>query len=157
MMGWVIAGCVVIVTLAAYAAYLHWRLYEQNKSQPRLSSKQASVVEQVDPKANSHRVGLHKSLYLLADATLDDKMTHTEACLRICSVAMHLDDPGTFRREYGVLFKVAEATAHFPILDDWKALAKEEQKRITAERETIERKYSESVSEAMQRLRQQFG
>ncbi|MCK9503715.1 MAG: DUF2489 domain-containing protein [Porticoccaceae bacterium] len=150
----IVLAVVIIAVLAAYAAWLHYRLWQQKNSKRQSRNE---VVQSFEPQSQGvQRVELRKSIYLLADATLDDKMTHTEACIRICSMATHLDDHENFRREYGVLFRVAEATAHMPILDDWQALSKEDKKRYTKERQAIEQKYNEAVLEAVARIKKQF-
>ena len=154
MMTALITGAaIIIIALAGYAGWLHYQLWLQK----RLREKAASEVLAFDPAlASENRVELRKTLYVLADALLNEKMTHTEGCLRICAMASHLEDIDGFRREYGVLFRVAEATAHFPILDDWQALSKEEKKRFTKERKDIEEKYREAVVEAVERVRRNF-
>lgn len=150
--GLVLAGAIVVLTLAGYAAYLHWQLYQLRKKaedSPRpLQDDTAEVAEQ--------RVALRKSIYLLADAMLDDKMTATEGCLRICAMASYLDHHQSFRSEYAVLFSVAEATAHIPILDEWQALCREDKKRFDQERDAIEQRYREALVEAVERLRKEF-
>ncbi len=153
------AGAAIIVALAAYAGWLHYRLWQRDKKPHGQSNPVATFAPGQDAPghSDSQRAGFRKSIYLLADALVTDKMTHTEGCLRICAVAMYLEDSDSFRREYGVLFRVAEATAHLPILDDWQALSKEDKKRITREREEIESRYQQAVLEAAERIRRSFG
>ena len=141
----VITGLLIIAALAGYAVWLHYCLWRQRRQSPGTGSEPLGG----DP----GRVELRKSIYLIADAMLDDKMTHTEACLRIAALANNLQDSEHFRREYGVLFRVAEATAHFPILDAWRALGREDQVRLTRERQAIEQKYGTAVVDAVERLK----
>ena len=147
-----IAGAVIIAGLAAYAIYLHWKLYRLRQK----TVQSAVEVPKVYQPGNNYRVDVEKSLYLLADAMLDNKMTHTEGCIRVCAVASTLENASQFRQEYGVLFHVAEATAHIPILDDWKALSKEDKKRFDESREKIESKYEDAIREAATRLHQAY-
>jgi len=155
-----VAALVIIAALAGYAAYLHWLLYRRNK--PAGSAVKAGAVSNakvgvVDPAVPGvQRVAIKRSLYLLADALLDDKLTHTEGCLRICAIAASLEDQELIRREYGVLFRVAEATAHIPILDAWQALSREDKQRFDQERKVIEAKYSDAVIEAAQRIKAHY-
>ena len=140
----------IVLGLASYAAWLYYRLWQLKKRQ----QSAAAQVGNFDPQARTAKqLELRKTLYILADALLDEKMTHTEGCLRICAMANNLVEIDSFRQEYGVLFRVAEATAHFPILDEWQALSKEEKQRVTRERKEIEGKYREAVIEAVQRVR----
>lgn len=142
----------IVLVLAAYAGWLHYRLWLRAKQ-----GKAAVSVGSRPPKEpDLHRVELKKSIFLLADAMLDDKMTITEGCLRICAMASHLEDRDSFALEYGVLFRVADSTAHIPILDEWKALSKEEKRRYDRERQGIEQKYNAAVVEAVERIRKEF-
>jgi hypothetical protein len=158
---WLVAGAVVIiVALAAYAAYLHWLLYRRKRlvavaTAPQLDSeRRMGVAGPAIP--GVQRVTIRRSLYLLADAILDDKLSHTEGCLRICAIAANLEDSERFRIEYGVLFRVAASTAHIPILDAWQALPREEKQRYDKEREGIEAKYTDAVIDAARRIKEQF-
>ena len=153
------AAVAVIVVLAAYAGYLHWQLYRQRRARKeRVGGTLAgSPVGLVEPGDRQRLLATRtRSLYLLADAILDDKLSHTEGCLRICAIASGLEDQERFQMEYGVLFRVAEATAHIPILDAWKALPGEDKKRFDKERKAIEDKYNEAVVEAAKRIREHY-
>jgi hypothetical protein len=141
-------GGLIILVLASYAGWLHFRLWKLKKTQ------NAASVESFEPANN--RVKVEKSIYLIADAFLDEKMTPTEACLRICALSAQLTESDIFRREHGVLFRVAEATAHIPILDEWQKLDKEEQRRLDRERKNVEIKYHEAVIESATRLKADF-
>lgn len=158
-MAWLVAGAVAVVAaLAAYAGYLHWRLYRLRKQVdvPRQFPEGArvGVVEPGAPAAQ--RLSLKRSIHLLADAILEDKLTQTEGCLRICAIAASLDEQADFRVEYGVLFRVAEATAHIPILDAWQALPAADKQRLDRERRAVEAKYSEAVIDAARRIKEHY-
>jgi hypothetical protein len=157
---WLVSAAVaVIVVLAAYAAYLHWLLYRQRRAQKERAEGGvlSSPVGVVDPAGRQQLLASrNRSLYLLADAILDDKLSHTEGCLRICAIASGLEDQERFRMEYGVLFRVAEATAHIPILGAWKALPGEDKKRFDKERMAVEAKYNEAVVEAAKRIKAHY-
>jgi Protein of unknown function (DUF2489) len=143
-----VLAVVVVLSLTGYAGWLHYRLWKQRR---------VRIVKPVDVAEHApNRVDVTKSLYLIADAFLDDKMTATEACMRICGLANHIADANHFRREYGVLFRVAEATAHIPILEDWQRLPKEQKYLFNKERRAIELKYQEAVRESVGRVRTQF-
>ncbi|MAT52137.1 MAG: hypothetical protein CMK32_13245 [Porticoccaceae bacterium] len=147
---WILAAIAVVALLGGYALWLHYQLWQQRR-------RKTTPSEPSDPGVREEQhLARVKSLYLLADALLEEKMTATEGCLRLCAIAAHLHDSEQFRREYGVLFRVAEATAHFPILDDWKALSPEAQRRYTRERQEIEARYMEAVVEAARRIKQHY-
>lgn len=150
---WILLAVIIIVALAAYAGWLHYKLWKHsNRRQTEPTTKEKEALNSL----NKTSVDVSKSIYLIADAMLNDKMTHTEACLRICALSNHLPSRDTFSREYGVLFAVAEATAHFPILDQWKSLDKNQQKAFTRERQQIEKKYADGVIDAIKRVRVEF-
>lgn len=158
MSAWLIlAALAIIAALGAYAGYLHWQLYRRRTNRAVETTGSGARVGKVDPaESGVQRVAIKRSLYLLADALLDDKLTHTEGCLRICAIAASLEDQEVIRREYGVLFRVAEATAHIPILDAWQALSKEDKQRFDRERKAIEAKYNDAVIEAAQRIKARY-
>ncbi len=156
---WIIVALLIIVALAGYAAWLHWLLWQRKGTARNTASSHqagAAAVGTFDPAtaaAPRRTVMAEKAVYLLAEAILDDKLTHTEGCIRISSVAAGLTDYDRFRDEFSVFFQVAEATAHIPILDDWRALSLQEKKAFDQERKAIEARYSEAVVDAAQRLR----
>lgn len=145
-------GAAIIAALAGYACWLHYRLWQLK----RRERSRATVALFEPPVPARGMVDREKSLFLLAEALLDDKMTHTEGCLRICAVASQLTGHDSFRRNYPALFTVADETAHIPILEDWHALSGDEQKRYDRERYAIEEKHRAAVIEAAKRLRASF-
>ncbi|MFA5630398.1 MAG: DUF2489 domain-containing protein [Porticoccaceae bacterium] len=142
-----VVAVLIVLVLASYAAWLLYRLWKLGRATRRVTAASPSQAKGVS------QVGAGKGIYLIADAMLDNKMTHTEACLRIAALAGGLENVETFRREYGVLFRVAEATGHIPILDEWRALSHEEKARYDRERKDIEQKYADAVVDAAQRIK----
>ena len=53
---------------------------------------------------------------------------------------------------FSVFQQLAEATSHIPILDDWVMLERSEKRRLTAERESIEKNYSEFMQASAKAL-----
>lgn len=161
---WIITALLIIAALAAYAGYLHWLLRRKRRDAARFESQapngepaSSGAVGTFDPQPHQQRtVMAEKAVYLLAEALLDDKLTHTEGCIRISSMAAGLPDYERFQVEYGVFFQVAEATAHIPILDAWRALSLKEQKAFDRERQAIEDQYSAAVVEAAHQLRERW-
>ena len=86
----------IVLALAGYAGWLQYRLWQRGKRQ-----RATPAVETFDPGAGGgRRVALRKTLYVLSDALINEKMTHTEGCLRICAMANNLEEREQFRREY---------------------------------------------------------
>lgn len=160
---WMIIALLLIAALAAYAGYLHWLLWQKKRREAHPTgpasisggtpSDSAALVE---PQPQQRLVVAEKAIYLLAEGLLDDKLTHTEGCIRIVSMSAGLPDYQQFQVEYGVFFKVAEATAHIPILDSWRALSIAEKTAFDRERQVIEERYETAVKEAAQRLRERW-
>lgn len=155
----IIAGALVILALAIYAGYLHWLLRRQRRRQAAARTS-AAGVHTVDPGAgrpDSERVvASGKGIYLVAEAILDDKLTHTEGCLRICAMAGSLPDHKDFREQYPVFYRVAEATAHIPILDDWHALDDDTQRRLDKERRAVEAEHGGDIIQAARHLKERY-
>ena len=76
--------------------------------------------------------------------------------MRISAVASQLGDMQSFRREFGVIARVAEETAHIPILQAWKDLSLAEKRKFDREREQIEHRYYDAVLSTLTRLKQNF-
>lgn len=156
---WIALALLIIVVLGGYAGYLHWLLRQQKRrrTQPGSTADSATpAVHIFEPPAPQRTVVAEKAVYLLAEALLDDKLTHTEGCIRIAAMAAGLPDYQGFQREYAVFFQVAEATAHLPILDAWRALGPQEQKSLERERLDIEERYRPAVVAAAQQLKTQW-
>lgn len=160
---WIAIALLIILVLAGYAGYLHWLLWRQNRGRAQKGTKgfaadnRTGAVQTFEPPSSPQRtVVAEKAVYLLAEALLDDKLTHTEGCIRITAMAAGLADYQHFQKEYGVFFQVAEATAHLPILDAWRALSPGEQKSLERERLEIEDRYRPAVTAAARQLKAQW-
>lgn len=160
---WVVIASTIIALLAGYAAYLHWLLWHQRRgrrpSGAATPAPGSGAVHTVEPASVSQQgtVMAEKAVYLLAEALLDNKLTLTEGCMRISAMAAGLTDYERFQKEYAVVFTVAEATAHLPILDAWRALSRSEKKALERERLAIEERHRAAVIAAAGQLKQTRG
>ena len=59
--------------------------------------------------------------------------------MRIAFLAQKIIASSEESESFRVFQQLAEATAHIPILEDWALLERSEQKRLTGEREKIEK------------------
>lgn len=66
--------------------------------------------------------------------------------MRIAFLAQKIIASSEESESFRVFQQLAEATAYIPILEDWALLERSEQKRLTGEREKIEKDYSEFVA-----------
>lgn len=143
-----LAGGLIIAVLAGVALWLHWKLYLMGKKRNRLLQEQAREL------AVKRERSLN-SILVLARGMLEDQVTLTEASIRISVLMEGLQLPESERSHYMVFYKLAEATAHIPILDKWKALSREEKKSFDREREKHEDRFRDFLMPAAQRLVQQ--
>ena len=141
----IISGSLVIVALAGYAIYLQKQLHQRKLAREEQARQLAVDLEE-------RREHYRKSIHILAAALEADQMTLTEGAIRISMLASQLDLEDGERERYQVFFQLTQATAHIPILEDWKALSTRDKLRFDRERQEIEEKYREFVVEAARQL-----
>ncbi len=134
----VYAAIAVIAILIAVAAYYHVKLYNKNV-------KHAENEAELSKTLAENRLKNINSVEIIARAVLDDQVTLTEASIRINALvqAIRLEDDKA--KELSVFRQLAEATAHIPILEKWKALSKKEKRDYDKERESIETNFRDFV------------
>lgn len=141
----VISGVVVIVVLSAIAIFYHWKLYLVNKQRQQLEAEQRTALFEKRKQALN-------SIVVLSRAMLEGQVTLTEASIRISVLIGILNLPQQELDNYVAFGKLAEATAHIPILDDWQALPADDKKRLDKERIKHEKKYSDFLHSAAEKL-----
>lgn len=134
-------GLLIVVALAVYAFRLWRRLQAMEARQQATEAAAASRIEEQRQRAE-------KGLRILATALLQDELTLTEASMRIAYLLTQIDEQATEKRQYSAFFQLAQATAHIPILDQWKALSSRQQRAYTLEREKHEENFKPFVLEA---------
>lgn len=136
---WILIGGLLILPLAGYAIFLGARLRQQTRTQ-----------DAFDQQLNEQRISddrdARQSVQIIARALLQKDLSETEAAMRIAFLAQKIIANSEELEAFRVFQQLAEATSHIPILEDWKLLERSEQKRLTAEREKIEKDYSEFVA-----------
>ncbi|ARN72924.1 DUF2489 domain-containing protein [Oceanicoccus sagamiensis] len=139
-----IGAALIILPLATYAGYL---LYQ-------LSINQQREREQADQLAEKEQAGqqqARQSIQIMLRALAAKQMSMTEAAIRIVAIGRRLPDDEQ-ALHYQSFRHLAEATAHIPILDGWKALPIEDQQRFDREREQLEAKHANAIDLATQTL-----
>lgn len=128
---WVLAAAAVILPLAVYAGVLAVRLRrrEQQQREAEAARRRARAERQAQA-----RLGIR----LLAAAMIAEEITLTEGCQRISYLLGQLEPGAHPEEEVSVFFRVAEATAHLPILDAWRALDRRQQHAYNLDRASIE-------------------
>ncbi len=136
---WVLIGGLLILPLAGYAIFLGVQLREQRRAQRALDQQ---LTEQ---RINDDR-DARQAVQIIARALLQKDLSETEAAMRIAFLAQKIIASSEESESFRVFQQLAEATAYIPILEDWALLERSEQKRLTGEREKIEKDYSEFVA-----------
>ncbi len=136
---------VVVLALAAYAIYLHWQLREQRKH--REAQLKALQVE-----ADKQRDRVNKSIQVIAAAMGGEQMTLTEGAMRLSVLLQSLGLSDETLEPYSSLIKLAEATAHIPILEDWKKLSTKQKLDFDNQRTALEEQYRELVLDSSKKL-----
>jgi|TARA_B110000444_G_scaffold31378_1_gene26574 hypothetical protein len=136
---WVLIGGLLILPLAGYAIFLGAQLRQQRRVQRALDQQ---LTEQ---RINDDR-DARQAVQIIARALLQKDLSETEAAMRIAFLAQKIIASSEESESFRVFQQLAEATAHIPILEDWALLERSEQKRLTGEREKIEKDYSEFVA-----------
>ncbi len=139
------AGIVVIAILIAIAAYYHVKLYNKNvKHSENEAELRRTLAENRQKNINS--------VEIIARAVLDDQVTLTEASIRINALVQAIRLEEDKAKELSVFRQLAEATAHIPILEKWKALSRKEKRDFEKERESIEANFRDFVMAASEKI-----
>ena len=136
---WVLVGSLLVLPLVGYAVYLGVQLRRQDHMQRELDRQ---VSEQ---RTNDDR-DARQSVQIIARALLQKDLSDTEAAMRIAFLSQKIIATQGELESFKVFQQLAEATSYIPILEDWALLERSEQRRLTAEREKIEKDYSEFVT-----------
>ncbi len=137
---------IIIATLSGVAIHLHWKLHQQRRLRAAQDTKMAEV-------AREQRDRINGSIQIIAQATLADDVSLTEASIRISMLLDSLDVADTTREEFSAFYQLREVTAHIPILDAWKQLSRVEQARFDLQRMQHEATYGDFVRDAAKRIR----
>ncbi|MEZ5528966.1 MAG: DUF2489 domain-containing protein [Porticoccaceae bacterium] len=142
---WIMLGLLVIAGLGGYAIYLQMLLQRQKKARQAQEKQLAEIREE----RHQH---YRKSIQVIAAAIEADQVTLTEGAIRISMLVTQLELDEQESANYQVFFQLAEATAHIPILEEWKKLNTRDKLRFDSERTEIEEKYREFVVDAARKL-----
>ncbi len=141
----VLLALLIVFVLAGYALHLRRKL--QNLDAEREKAKLA-FEQQLKEKT----VERQKGIIILAKALVAEELSVTEACLRISWLLEQIDAKVRESEGFSVFFQVADATAHIPILEAWKALTREQRKAFDRERLEIEKAFGDFVLAAAKKL-----
>lgn len=142
---WMAAGVTVVLVLSGVALYYQVLLQKKNRQTRR--NEEGLKAELAERKAKNK-----KSIMILARAVLEEQVTLTEASIRINALLPTLGLDTERKDELSVFRQVAEATAHIPILDQWKALSRREKQSFEKEIEVIEANFRDFTVAAAEKI-----
>jgi len=141
----VLIAFVIVAALAGYALHLHRKL---KKVDGERETARLTFEQQLKDKAAE----TSKSIIILAKGLVAEELSITEACLRISWLLTQINPEARESEAYSVFYQVADATAHIPILDAWKALTREQRKAFDRERLETEKAFGDFVLDAAKKL-----
>jgi uncharacterized membrane protein len=137
------------VVFVIFLAIVAWRLQQQVKKSEALREQQESLQQ---AQKKEKRDSMNKSIQILAKSLASDQLSKTEAAIRIGALLEFLGADDSVKEEYSAFFQLAEASAHIPILEKWKALPTKEKLIYDDERMGLEEKYGDFVLDAAKRI-----
>ena len=109
---------------------LSFVIYRQIRASKQRISEQKAKEEAYAAGVAEQKRYLVESIKLISNAILhDDKITMTEGCMRLKVMIDNLDPTLHQVPELDVIEEVYQRTSHIPILADWKALDRKEQRQ----------------------------
>lgn len=144
---YVIVG--VAVLIVAVLAVIAYRLQTKVNT---IEAEKAEQERELEVQAQKKRDSMNKSIQILAQSLHTDQVSKTEAAIRISVLMEFLGVDDAVKEEYSALFQLADATAHIPILEKWKALPTKEKLRYDNDRMASEEQYGDFVVDAAKRL-----
>lgn len=140
----IIAGLIIFV-LAVVAGYYVRKLHIAQKEQARQLAEQEQA-------AKAHRKQVSDSIQILARMLLDDRVSMTEASIRIRVSLDALRVGKSVREEFEAFYTVAKKSSHIPILKEWKKLSRKEQFQFEQEMAQLEAEYRDLTLDAARRV-----
>ncbi|MFW1678622.1 DUF2489 domain-containing protein [Pontibacter sp. JAM-7] len=138
-----IAICVLVIVLCVFYLLRYWRRYKQRVA---YENQQQQKLKQ---ELRERRAYLVESVQVIARAVgHDDKLTLTEACMRLSTLLESLSPELVKHPEVAVLREMHNRTSHIPIKEGWQKLSKQEQWRFKQEMVRLEQEYETKIHTA---------
>lgn len=141
----VVLAVLIVLALAVYAGYLLLQV-------KKLRHKQQLAQEELDKQIDQKRQEDNSSIQILAEGLKQDQLSLTEASIRIRGLLEILAVDDSIRQEFSAFYQLADATAHIPILAEWKKLSRKQQVAFDLERDRAEQQQKEFVLSAANRI-----
>lgn len=142
-----IAVSVIACLIAMYFIKLHYGRIKQVKAE------HAEQAEKINKRYNERRAYLIESIQVISKAVgNDEKLTTTEACIRLSTLLESLAPQLLQHSDYAVIHEVYKRTEHIPIKEQWKALSKQAKWSFQKEMAEIDEELGEQVKTAAAKL-----
>jgi cbb3-type cytochrome oxidase subunit 3 len=137
-----VAAVLVVGALAVWAWVLLKRVRQQD-------DQAAAALLKLEEDSLAQRARVNKSIQIIAQSLLKgNEISLTEAAMRIAVLLESLGIADSDRELYSPIFLLAEATAHIPILDEWKKLPRPKKLEFDKSRLKHEGDYGDFVMQS---------
>lgn len=140
-----LTGLAIVLVLAAIAVYYRKRVRELEKSQQLRRDEQKAEHD-------AQRLRVNRSIQIIAQGLINEELSLTEGAIRIKMLLESLSIQPDVRETYVAFYHLADATAHIPILEAWKALSTRKKLEFDRQRQQFESDHREFVLDAAQRI-----
>ncbi|TRX54911.1 DUF2489 domain-containing protein [Thalassomonas sp. M1454] len=138
-MVWFILASIIIFVLAAYAAFLMFKLREQNRVQQLIKDQQ-------EQKQLTRDLKTIDSIVLISKAVNEQQCEISEGCWRLSVLIDSMPEhKEIMNSKFPAIFKLYNEISHMPILEARKALSKKERLKLDLERMGIEQELEAQV------------
>ncbi|MCR8924424.1 DUF2489 domain-containing protein [Dasania sp. GY-MA-18] len=139
---YLILAVAIVIVLAGYAVYT-WRL--ASKQQQAQADELRATEQHRNEAADTARLNIMTMLRVLEQG----QVSSTEAAIRIMSYRQALPVAEQQQAFFKPFDQLALATAHIPILDEWKALSSTQQQAFDEQRTALEQQYQADIKAAV--------
>lgn len=137
----------IIVALAAYAAWLCWRVASQKRER---DTHNAAVLAETE-------ADLANSLSVIADSLLTRELNISEGAIRLKVLLDHWYSPGSGQNDYPAIYRLFLSTANMPRGEQRDRYPKREIRRLDREREMLEVSARDDILREAAHLQERFG
>lgn len=133
---------VVVVGLAAVAAWLWWKVWRQRQAQQQMQLD----LEQRRAHNEQNRIDyIHESLNVIAMAVVDQQCPMVEGCIRMAVLLDNLPLDCDTKHRFSPVFEVYNGTRHIPTHESWKALDSKQRRRYKQQMWSLEKEHSDAI------------
>ncbi|MBT1446158.1 DUF2489 domain-containing protein [Shewanella sp. JM162201] len=143
----IIVAVLIVLALAVYAASLLWQLKKQTEARAKAQAEQKAV-------ADARRESIFEDIRYIAHAMLEDRCEVSEGVVRIARLFEALSLSERVSGDYPALFKHFERIRNHPIMEERKALPKQERMRFDFERMKSESELTDAILDDAKRLKE---